>query len=85
MTTQEVFYYTIIICSWTFLILSLYLFYRLFSLISKIENSIDQFKRRTAPQNIARSIINIVIKLLKSAFSAKDGYGETKGGERNGE
>jgi uncharacterized membrane protein len=65
MTVQEVFYYTIIICSWIFLILSLYLFYKIFALINKIEESVNQIKESVNPKSIARSIINLIIKQLK--------------------
>jgi len=67
MTAQEVFYYTVSVCSWLFIIMTVIIFYRINQLISRGHKVINQVEStvNSIPEIIKRGVFEVITFLMK--------------------
>ncbi len=67
MTAQEVFYYTVSVCSWIFIIMTVIIFYRVNRLISLGQRVISQVEEtvNSIPEIIKRGVFEVITFLMR--------------------
>ncbi len=66
MTAQEVFYYTVSVCSWIFIIMMVVIFYRINQCLSQWKRAVNKLEAviESAPTTLRGIIAEIIISLI---------------------